>query len=398
MEQPKNILDHLGVIVRWRRMILLSVFSVSLVTAGISLVLPVAYRARAVVYPPRKSQDMLGLSALLGGNLPMGLLGMGEGPVSATDFVPVLQSEHVAEGVANRFNLARRYEPETREQLLQMIADRLEVELSREQFLTVSYEDETPELAAEITGAFVEELDRALQKRARETARRSREYWEARLLEAEEEMKTAELAYNRFQKEHMAIDLETQAKAQIESAGKMVGILAELIVERGVASRLMKSRHPKLRELDLKIAGVRESLDEILMGRPSAATNPEGAGHRLPEFFIPFRQVPELALKALQLMRDVEIQNAIYQFVRQESEKARFEEEKESAVVIVLDKAVPPDTRSRPRRSLLVAVAGGLSLTLSVLLAFLFEALQGLEGDNRIKLDAILTDFRRKRE
>ena len=111
MEQHNNILDHLGVIVRWRRMILLSVFSVSLVTAGISLVLPVAYRARAVVYPPRKSQDMLGLSALLGGNLPMGLLGMGEGPVSATDFVPVLQSEHVAEAVANRFNLARRSSP-----------------------------------------------------------------------------------------------------------------------------------------------------------------------------------------------------------------------------------------------------------------------------------------------
>jgi hypothetical protein len=45
----------------------------------------------------------------------------------------------------------------------------------------------------------------------------------------------------------------------------------------------------------------------------------------------------------------------------------------------------------------MVAIAGGLSLAISVLLAFLFEALGGLEGENRDKLDAILRDLRLKR-
>ena len=202
MERERNILDHLGVIVRWRRMIIFSILTVCLITAAISLILPEVYRARAVVYPPQESQDMLGLSALMG-NLPMGLLGMGDDAVSPTEFIPVLQSERVAENIIQRFNLKERYGAETREELYLMVAEKLEVELSREQFLNVSYGAETPELTAEITNAFVEELDRALQERRREQSTSSRLYLEERLAQAKQKMLDAELAYNRFQKEHM---------------------------------------------------------------------------------------------------------------------------------------------------------------------------------------------------
>ena len=393
MEQEKNILDHLGVVVRWRRMILVSVLGVSLVAAGISLILPKSYRGRAVVYPPKESQDMFGLSALLG-DLPMGLLGMGGSAVSATDFVPVLESERVAHAIATRYDLMARYEAETREDLLLMIDDRLDVELSREQYLTVSYEEETPELAAEITNAFVDELDRALQERRVEQSRSLRDYLDGRLAEAKKTMLEAERAYNRFQQEHMAIDLEAQAKAQIEGAADMASAYAELYVKREIAGRLMAPGHPKLKQFDLEISGARKALDDLLMGHGPAGRGQAKPDEALPDIFIPFRDVPGLGLEALQLMRDVEINNAIYAFVRQEYEKARFEEEKETPLVIVLDRAVPPDYRSRPRRTMMVAVAGGLSLAVSLLLAFLLEALSGLEGDNRRKLDTILRDLK----
>ncbi len=396
MEREKNILDHLAVIVRWRRMVFTSVFTVCLITAGISLILPKAYRAQAVVYPPKESQEMFGLSALLG-NLPMGLLGMGEGTVSATDFVPILKSERVAGAIIWRFNLKERYEPETREELYDMVAKRRGVELTREQFLRVSYEAETPELAAEITNAFVEELDRALQERRKEQSESLRVYLEKRLAMAEQDMLEAEQAYNRFQQEHMAIDLETQAKAQIESASKLFTIFGEMVIERDIAAKLMVPGHTKLKQLDLKIEGAREALDRILMGQPQPGGGDLVLDGEFPEVFIPFRKVPKLGLEALSLLRDVEIQNAIYKFVFQEYEQARFEEGKRTPLVTVLDKAVPPDTRSRPRRTVMVAIAGGLSLAISVLLAFLFEALGGLEGENRDKLDAILRDLRLKR-
>ena len=394
MEREKNILDHLGVIVRWRRTLFTSVATVTLATAGISLILPEAYRARTVIYPPQESQDMFGLSALLG-NLPMGLLGGGQGSVSPTEFVPVIQSERVAEAIVRRFNLAERYAPENREELLQMVAERLEVELSREQFLTVSYEDETPELAADIANAFVEELNRTLQERRLKQKSSFRVYMEKRMDEAKRNMLESERLYGQFQQEHMVIDLETQAKAQIESSGRMISDLAERIVQREVAASMLEPDHPKLNQLDLEIAAVKAALDRVLM----ETSPPPGGGMdgKLPDIFIPFREVPDLGLQSLQFMRDMKIQNAIYQFVLQEYEKARFEEETELAIVVVLDPAVPPETRSRPRRTVMVALAFGLSLMLSIGLAFLFEALQGLEGESQAKLNAILGELKGKK-
>ncbi|MCY3766191.1 MAG: Wzz/FepE/Etk N-terminal domain-containing protein, partial [Gemmatimonadetes bacterium] len=211
MEPEKNFLDHLAVLVRRRRLILVSCITVSVVTAGISLIITPVYRASAVLFPPSESQGTLGISAILE-KLPVGMLGMGESVVSATEFVPILKSQRVAEAIIRRFNLQEAYDAETREELHQMVDDRLEVELSREQFLTVSYEAETQEAAAKITNAFVEELDSALRHRREQQARDLRSYLEKRLAQAERGMMEAEQAYNAFQKEHSAIDIESQTK------------------------------------------------------------------------------------------------------------------------------------------------------------------------------------------
>ena len=386
--EDSTILDHLGTIVRWRRMIIWSFLVVTIGTAAVSLILPKAYRATATVFPPQDSGDMLGgLSSLLADH-PVNLLGLSGGRISATDFVPVVESERVREAIAERFDLMATYEIENREQLLREMEGRLEVELSREQFLTVSYEAETAQKAADITNAFVEELDRALRERANSQAGALRRYFEVRLAEAQKDVQKAEHAYREFQSEHMAIDLETQATAQIEASGEVVGQLADLIIQRDVAKAMMDTDHPKLRQLELEVDATRGAIDRMLLGETDNASD-------LPDFFIPFRSVPELGFEALQLMRDVKINNAIYTIVRQEYERARLEENKDAALVVPLDHAKPPDTRSRPRRTLMVLLAGGLSLALSVLLAFFLESLRGLDDDRRQKLETIVSEFRR---
>ena len=380
-------------------MIIFSVITVSLATAGISLVLPEAYRARAVVYPPIEGGDAFGLSSLMS-DLPMSFLGIGDGAVSATEFVPILESARVAEAVAEKFKLAERYQPKTREELRMMMSDRLEVQLSREQFLNVSYEDQTPQLAADITNTFIDQLDRALRERSQEKSASFRRFLEERLQTAKADMQTAEQAYNLFQQDNMAIDLDAQAKSQIESANKLITELAMLTLEAEVASHLMSPDNPKVRQLETQITATRDVLDRFLMGkRPNVEGAPGGAPRvraesETPEIFIPFRDMPDLGLTAVRLKRDVEIQSAIYQFVRQEYEKARFEEEKETVQVVVLDRAVAPDTRSSPRRSLMVILAFSLSLVVSVFIAFLIEGYRRLSGDDRTKLDGILTDLR----
>ena len=389
MESERNILDHIYVLVRWRRMILLCFFAVTLVTASISLILPKAYRAYATVYPPQDAGGGLGGLSTLLQELPLNLMGLGGEAVSATEFVPVVESESVRLAVAKRFDLAVRYGANHQSELLDMIANRLQVDLSREQFLTISYEADSRELAAEVTNAFVEELKNALEQRSQNKTRPYLAYLTERLKEAEQDVLEAERRYRDFQNEHMIIDVETQGKTQLEISATLLGSLAELIVKRDYQSKLMTTDNPGLKNLDMEIQTTREVFDNLLMGQfPDSLRSSDSSG-QFPEIFKPFRQLPELGLAALPLIRDIEIQNAIYQFVKQEYEKTRFEDEKGTQVVTVLDYARPPDTRSYPRRSLMVAVAGGLSLVLSCLFAFVFEALKNLTPENRAKLDAI---------
>ena len=392
MEPEKNFLDRLAVLVRWRRTIIATCATVSLLTAGISLILTPVYRASAVLFPPSESQGSLGISAILE-KLPVGMLGLGESVVSATEFVPILKSQRVAEAIIRRFNLHEEYEAATREELLQMVDDRLEVELSREQFLTVSYEAETPQQAAEIANAFVEELDLALRHRREKQARELRNYLEKRLAKAESGMIEAERAYNAFQKEHSAIDIESQTKAQIDAYSSLIATtLGEMKIRREIAALQMNPDNSRVRQLDIEIEGAKEALEGILAG-----SDPDSSGkadHSLPGIMLPMDRIPDLGLQALRLLRDMEIRNLIYQFILQEYEKSSFEEKKETSLVVVLDPAVPPDFRSRPRRVLMVVTAAGLSLLLSILAAFLLEALQSPDPANRSRLEAIRQELR----
>ena len=392
MEPQRNFLDHLAVLVRWRRTILVTCLTVSVATAGVSLIMTPVYRASAVLFPPSESQGTLGISAILE-KLPVGMLGMGESGVSATEFVPVLKSQRVAEAIIRRFNLQEAYQVDTREELLQMVDDRLEVELSREQFLTVSYEAETPERAAEIANAFVEELDLALRHRREQQARDLRRYLEKRLAQAERSMIEAEQAYNAFQKEHSAIDVESQTKAQIDAYSSLItSTLGEMIIRREIAALQMNPDNSRVRQLDIEIEGAKEALDGILGGvRPDSSVR---AARDLPDIMLPMDRIPDLGLQALRHMREMEIRNLIYQFVLQEYEKSSFEEKKETSVVVVLDPAVPPDFRSRPRRALMVVTAAGLSLLLSILVVFLLEAVRSPDPANRSRLEAIRQELK----
>jgi tyrosine-protein kinase Etk/Wzc len=395
MENEHNILDLIRILTRWRRMIATSFLSVVVITAIISLFLPKAYRATAIVYPPQDAQNGSGLSALLGDLQGSLLGGLGGGSASATEFVPVVESERVRLAVAGRFHLAEQYQSAHQSDLLGQIQDKLNVELSREQFLSISYEAETAQKAADITNAFVEELEKALQDRNRDQLQTYRAYLETRLKQAESDMLQAELQYNHFQKDNMAIDIEAQAKAQIESASNSISLLVDKIIERDIKAELLSPDHPELRKLDLEIKATTRALDNLLMGKMDlpVGENP----HPLPGIFKPFNEIPQLGLMALQLLRNVEIQSVIFQFVKKEYEKTRFEEEKETTTVVVLDSARPPDSRSKPARTMMVAIAGGLSLVLSSLLAFIFEAIGNLTPENRAKLDAIKKDIQKKK-
>jgi uncharacterized protein involved in exopolysaccharide biosynthesis len=388
LDTPKNLLDHLQVLARWRRMIVVSALSVMAATAVLSLLMEERFKARATLFPPEEEQSDFGLASLLSKS-PISLGKLGGQGVSAQDFVPIAKSRSVAEAVIDRFHLDGLWRSRDREQALRTFASRLTVQLSREEFLNLEFEAESPGLAADVTNAVVEEMDRAYRRGKSDRASRLRQHLGRELAAARVELEAAERNYNAFQKQHMAVNLEEQTKAAIEGASRLIDQVAELKVKIGAGRRFMTSSNETLMRLEAELRETEGLLDRMIGGPRTASADSLG-----PNLYIPFQRVPDLGMELLRRTRDLKVQEAVFAFLMQKYEEAKYEEAKATPTVQVLDRAVPPLFRSRPQRTLMVGAAGAASLLLSVFLAFLFESLREMKPGDREKLRRLLRGSR----
>jgi uncharacterized protein involved in exopolysaccharide biosynthesis len=83
-----------------------------------------------------------------------------------------------------------------------------------------------------------------------------------------------------------------------------------------------------------------------------------------------WQQSPELTFEETRLRRQVDIGQQIYGTLKREYETARIEEVNDTPVITVIDRAVPPEKRSGPKRWLLIVLAVALAGTIGVLWAF----------------------------
>jgi len=94
------------------------------------------------------------------------------------------------------------------------------------------------------------------------------------------------------------------------------------------------------------------------------------------DFLLPFSQVPSLALELARLTRNLKVEEEIFELLTQQYEQAKIQEKRDTPTVQVLDEAIPPTYRSKPRRTVLVGLAGLLSLFVGVFLAFGLEYME----------------------
>jgi len=94
-----------------------------------------------------------------------------------------------------------------------------------------------------------------------------------------------------------------------------------------------------------------------------------------------WEQSPELRVEESRFRRQVEIRQEVLLTLRREYEMARIEEVNDSPVITVIDPAVPPLEKSKPRRVRLVVLALCLGTGLGLLGALGVEYLDRLRGD-----------------
>jgi len=387
-----GLADFVLPLVRRRRLIVVVVGAAIVASVIAALLWPKSWRAAATMLPPERRMDnplfvpggFEGLGASLRG------ITLRHVATPSDIFVAILESRNVAEALVERFDLREEYEVKSLTKAVKRLQNDSEVTVTRDGTIRVAATARSPELAADLANAYVEELDRVNRTLANREAVAIREFVEKELGESKDRLSAAEDRMRSFQEAYGAVEVTEQARAVIAAAAEIRARILAAEVDLGVLLRTRDESHPDvqrtrdyLAELRLRLAEI-EGDDQSTLGEEPAPVEPTGPDEEeVPEreVFPPLSKVPALGLRFGRLLRDVKTEEAVVALLTEQYHRARIEERRSLPTVRVLDPAVPPERRYRPRRTVLVLVCTALAFVLALGLSYSLEIVDRIRRD-----------------
>lgn len=362
-EEDLTLLDILIFLLKHKWLIVKVTFGSALVAVVASLLMPNVYTGVARVLPPQQGQSAANLLlSQLGGLASMA--GSSLGLKNPSDlYVGMLSGQTVADAVINRFDLKTIYKMNTMVETRLALGNNRSIAAGRDGLITIQFDDKDPERAAAVANAYVEELQKMTQSLAITEAGQRRAFFEQQLVQAKADLTNAEVALKVSQEKTGLIKLDEQSRAIIEAVALLRGQIAAKEVELRAIQSFATERNPEFIRADRQLAGLRAELEK-LEGAPVS-----GRG----DVFVPTGKVPEVGLEYVRLFRDVKYYEAMFELLAKQFELAKIDEARDSVIIQFVDRATPPDRKSKPKRALIVISITFLAGIVAVLWAFARE-------------------------
>ncbi len=305
-----NLMDLLLVIAKHNRFIIKLTAGAAILSVVYALLQPNIYTGKTVVQMPQQNSS----AGMMLGQLGQlgGLAGGAMGIKNPTDpYVGILKSRTLADGLIKRFKLQVLYKVETMESARVALADNTVITAGKDGFITIEYSDKDPKLAAEIANAYVEELLRLNTRLDADNALDRKRFYEKQLGDVREELNRAELEMKSFQEKNRIFRIGGGGDSGGAGGGMVLGATG---------------------------------------GIPTA----------------------ELAF--IRIAREVKFQEAMLGMMVQQVAAAKVDAAKNSSSIQVLDQALVPEKKSKPKRALIVLLATILAFFVGIIWAFVKEA------------------------
>jgi tyrosine-protein kinase Etk/Wzc len=373
-EEEISLLDILIVIVQYRRLIMkIAVYTV-VIGVIVSLLLPIRYTATTSILPPQQTSSAgSALMAQLGGlSSVASMAGGGLGLKNPNDLqVAMLKSRTVEDAMLDRFHLVELFRVKQRSDARTKLEKVVDIDGSaKDGLIRIAVTDRDPRRAAEMANGYVEEFKKLSANLAVTEASQRRLFFEQQLAQAKDNLANAEEALKKTGQKTGLIQLDSQTRATIELVAELRGEIAAKEVQINGMRSFATGENPELQMAQQQLASLRSQ--EEKMGAAS-----EGASNAL----IPKGGMQEAGIEYIRKLRDVKYFETIFDLLARQYEVAKVDEARQGATVQVVDKAIVPDRRSSPRRTLIVLGAAVLGLFLGVVWAFTREGLKRLSNN-----------------
>ena len=348
---------------RWRLILGITAASAA-VAVVVSLLLPVYYKAETRILPPQDKGSNLaaqlmgqagGLIALAGGAA--GVKSQGE------LFVAMTKSRTVLDRIVDRFDLMKLYKGKYREDARKNLVGSLKVQEDRKSgIISLTVEDRDPKRAADMANAFVEELKSLAGGLAISEAGQRRMFFEDQLRQTKVSLARAEEEIKGFQQRTGMFQVDAQARAIIEGIARLRAGIAVKEVEAKVLRSFATAQNPDLQRVEEEIRALRIELEKVETSKGSGFDPLMSSG-----------RVPEMGTEYLRKLRQLKYNETLFELLSKQYELAKLDEARDAVVIQVIDRAIPPERKSRPKRALIVILATAAMLFLSVFIVLLLE-------------------------
>jgi tyrosine-protein kinase Etk/Wzc len=350
-ESEVSVLDMLALLLRHKRFVIRFVLIAAVLAVIVAVVSPVQYEAKVVLLPPTQNSSV-GSSLLgqLGGMGGLGALaslaGGSLGLKNPTDmYVSFLTSRTVEDAMIERFGLMKEYKKKRMSDTRKAFEHRATVVAgTKDGLIRITIEDHEAKRAADLANGYVEEFRRLSASLAITEAARRRLFFEQQLQQAKDNLTIAEDAMTKTQESTGVLQLDSQARALIESAA----ILRAQVMAKQVQVESMRSfatdDNPNLILAKQELAALQSRLDKL-----AGSQNDVGSDINLSK-----GRVTQSGMEYFRRFRDLKYQETVYELLAKEFEVAKLDEAREGSIVQVVDAAVTPDRKSSPHRTWIV--------------------------------------------
>lgn len=370
-----SLLDLLIVLAKRRRTILW--FTVACAALGIvvSFIVPKRYTATVTLLPPRQESSLSSMLASQLGNLG-GMAALAGGSLGLKNpndmYVAMFQSQTAEDAMIKRFNLMQEYHKRYLSDARKEFEHYATVDGStKDGLIHISVEDRDPKRAADLANGYVDEFRDLSQHLAITEAGQRALFFQQQLALARNNLSDAEDALLDTEKKTGLIQLDSQARALIESAASLNAQIAVKEMQIRGMQTYATGENAQLMQAQQELESLRAQLGK-LGGTASLA---EGG------ILVPKGQVPKASLEYARKLREVKYYDTIFNLLAQQYELAKLDEAKEGALIQVVDPAIPPDKKSSPKRTLIILCALLLGLLIGIFWALWQAALEHMRGD-----------------
>jgi LPS O-antigen subunit length determinant protein (WzzB/FepE family) len=345
-DRELDLSTFIGTLWNRRKFIIFFIFICTVISIIVSLLLPKWYKAEAVVLSPQSSEMPISPAGLLS-ELGMGtMLGSNE---NVFRYLAILKSRTLKEAVVKQFDLQSYYKSKNIDKAIEKFEDNTILEVGEEYQIKISLIDKGQNLVADVVNYTVHCLDSLNIVLSTNEAKNNREFMEIRIAEVMDSLRYYGESLAKFMKDNKILSIEEQVTAGIEQLALIKSQIIQKEVELEVAQKSLKSTNPIVKLTFWELNELRKQYHDLMSNKSLESIAPD------------FKKIPDLQLRLVELQRKVEYYSKLVEFLGPQYEQLKLEEAKSIPTLQILDKAVMPENKYKPKRSIIVIIVFLLS-------------------------------------